>query len=570
MSDRRLVAILAADVVGYSTMMEADQDGTLAALRMLRSDVIGPLVISNSGKIAKSMGDGWLIEFAAAGDAVTCAIDIQRQLSSDENIALRMGIHLGDISHEDEDVFGDGVNIASRLEASAGPRQILISDAVQGSLDGHLRERFRSIGALSLKNIHRSVRAWRWMDDATTLALPSEKELPSIAVLSFENMSSDPEYGFFGDGLAEEIISTLSKLSSLLVIARNSSFTYKGRAVDLRDVGRELGVRYVLEGSVRAALGRIRVSAQLIDTTDGTHKWSERYDRDVHDIFAIQDEITREIVTALQVRLTHGDERQLLLRGTDSLEAWSCALPALEMTLTMRAADTREARKLLDRALQHDPGFASAYAVRGLTHCIDVHFGFSSDRQSSMNQLEHDADRTLSLDPDLALGHINKAMFASESGRHDEAREAALHASTLAASNALMRALLARILVNLEDFASAEMNLRAAMRANPFHPPFYFGILANALERQGKEAEAIEVLKTATEQHPDYFAGQLRLASLLGLCGETEAAGRHLAEAMALNPRVNREIAAEFCNSRDAAASERFLSGLEAAGMSER
>ena len=569
MPDRRLAAILAADVVGYSAMMEADQDGTLATLRTLRSDVIGPLVGNHQGRVVKSMGDGWLIEFAAASDAVACAIDIHRQLGTEQKVALRMGIHLGDVSHENEDVFGDGVNIAARLEARAGPREILISDAVQGSLDGHLRESFRSVGEMSLKNIRRPVRAWRWMDNAPGTVQPSEQEQPSIAVLAFENMSSDPEYGFFGDGLAEEIISTLSKLSALLVIARNSSFTYKGRAVDLRDVGRELGVRYVLEGSVRAAGGRIRVSAQLIDTADGTHKWAERYDRDVHDIFAIQDEITREIVTALQVRLTHGEERQLLLRGTDSLEAWSCALPALEMTLRMRAEDAREARNLLDRALQHDPGFASAYAVRGLAHCTDIHFGYCDDRQSSLAQLEHDTEQALRLDPDLALGHIDKAMLASERGQHEEAREAALHAGKLAANNALMRALLARLLVNLEDFASAESNLRVAMRANPFHPPFYFGILANALERQGQEAEAIEVLKSATEKHPDYFAGHLRLASLLGLAGETENAGRHLAEAKALNPRINREVAAEFYNARDAAASERFLSGLEAAGMSE-
>ena len=569
MPDRRLAAILAADIVGYSTMMEADQEGTLAVLRAVRSDVLGPSISSHRGKVVKSMGDGWLIEFAAASDAVACAIDIHRKLPAEQNIALRMGIHLGDVSHEDEDVFGDGVNIAARLESHAGPRQILISDAVQGSLDGQLRESFRSIGELALKNIRRPVRAWRWMDKAPGNAQSPEPEQPSIAVLAFENMSSDPEYGFFGDGLAEEIISTLSKLSALLVIARNSSFTYKGRAVDLRDVGRELGVRYVLEGSVRAAGGRIRVSAQLIDTSDGSHKWAERYDRDVHDIFAIQDEITREIVTALQVRLTHGDERQLLLRETDSLEAWSCALPALEMTLKMGAADAREARSLLDRALQHDPEFASAYAVRGLTHCIDVHFGFSDDRQSSLKLLEQDIAQAVKLDPNLALAHINKAMLASERGLHENAREAALHAAKLAASNALMRALLARLLVNLEDFASAETNLRAAMRANPFHPPFYFGILANALERQGREVEAIDVLRAATEQHPTYFAGHLRLASLLGLASETESAGRHLAEAKALNPRINRGIAAEFYNSRDAAALERFLSGLEAAGMAE-
>ncbi len=564
---RRLKAILAADVVGYSALMGADEQSTLTALRKARAEVFTPAVTEHGGEIVKSMGDGWLVEFTSTFDAVSCAMKIQDHLADDSIIRLRMGVHLGDVTREDEDVFGDGVNVAARLEEQAEPGQILIPEAVHGTLDGRIRPSFEPAGELALKNIDRKIRAWhtgtRRQDNPPSMP----QDVPSIAVLAFENMSPDPQHDFFGDGLAEDIIATLSGLSGLLVIARNSSFTYKGRAVDLREVGRELGVRYVLEGSVRAAGSRIRVTAQLIDTTNGTHAWAERYDRGLQDIFEIQDEITREIVTALQIKLTHGQERQLFLRGTDSIEAWSCALPALEMTLRMRPQDTREARGLLDRALGNDPDYASAYAMRAFTYVIDLHFGYAEDRGLALRKLAEDNERALALEPGLALGYLNKGMLETETGNAEEARRITARAAELAPGNALVRALLARLLVNQEDFEGAESNLRSAMRTNPFHPPFYFGILANALERQGHAAEAIDLLHTAVAKHPDYFAGHVRLASLLGLAGQTEEAQNHWQEALALNPQIDRQKLSEFYSAKDPAALARFIEGLEAAGM---
>ena len=324
-AERRLAAILATDVVGYSRLMGGDEEGTLAALKSLRKSLIDPKIAEYRGRIFKTTGDGALVEFASTVDAVRCAIDIQRAMPErnadmppDKKIEFRIGINVGDIIVDGDDIFGDGVNVAARLESISEPGGICISNIVHQQVSGRVEASFADLGDQNLKNIARPVRAYRIVlkqaraeaaaASATAPAAFASPDKPSIAVLPFQNMSGDAEQDYFCDGLVEDIITTLSKLTGLRVIARNSSFVYKGRAVDIREAAKQLGVRYVLEGSVRKSGNRIRITAQLIDAMDGAHLWAERYDRAIDDIFAIQDEITLVLATEMQVKLKNGTE----------------------------------------------------------------------------------------------------------------------------------------------------------------------------------------------------------------------------------------------------------------------
>ena len=304
-SKRRLAAVLAADVVGYSKLMGADEAGTLAAMRQLRSGVFAPLVAEHGGNLIKSMGDGWLVEFPSVGDGVSCAIKVQEALARHETIKLRIGLHIGDVTFEDEDIYGDGVNIAARLQEIAVPGAVVISDIAQRSIDGKRASAFVDLGTHALKNISEPVTAYGWgmtavAARASALPLPDK---PSIAVLPFDNLSSDVEQGYFSDGITEDIITALSRFSWFFVIARNSTFAYKGKSIDIRQVGRELGVRYVLEGSVRRAGNRIRITGQLVEAETGNHIWADKYDRDLKDIFELQDEITLTIAATIEPEL---------------------------------------------------------------------------------------------------------------------------------------------------------------------------------------------------------------------------------------------------------------------------
>jgi len=368
---RRLAAILAADVAGYSRMVGADEAGTLAALREVWAERFNPAVAAHDGRIVKMMGDGALVEFASAVDAVECAVAIQRAMgernagrAGGEAIEFRIGVNLGDIVIDGDDILGDGVNVAARLEGQAPRGGLLVSDAVHAQVRGKVGIGFADAGALSLKNIAAPVRAWRWGGEGAPAEAPARvpvaAELPSIAVLPFANMSGDPEQEFFADGLVEDIITTLSKLAGLRVIARNSSFVYKGKAVDIREAARQLGVRYVLEGSVRKAGNRIRITAQLIDATDGSHAWAERYDRSMDDIFAVQDEITLVLATEMQVKLTEGEQARLHYTTTGNVGAWTQWVKGLsEFRKPVSRDNVAAAIACWERALELDPGSAT-------------------------------------------------------------------------------------------------------------------------------------------------------------------------------------------------------------------
>jgi adenylate cyclase len=336
MTTRRLAAILAADVVGFSSMMERDEEGTLRLIKAAQRDLIEPRVRKHHGRIVKTTGDGFLIEFGSPLDAVRCALEVQEAVSaggepggSEEALRFRMGINLGDIIIEDDgDIYGDGVNVATRLEQIAEPGSICISGKVFDEVEGKLSTSFSFTGEQTVKNLTRPVRVYSTRSpseptEAKQLQIPAR---PSVAVLPFTNMSGDPEQEYFADGIVEELISALSRVRSFFVIARNSSFTYKGRAVDVRVVGRELGVRYILEGSVRKGGNRIRITAQLLDATDGSHLWADHYDGELTDIFDLQDRITESIVGAIEPSIRSSEIERARRKRPDSLDAYDLVM----------------------------------------------------------------------------------------------------------------------------------------------------------------------------------------------------------------------------------------------------
>src|SRR5579872_469961 len=380
---RRLAAILAADVVGYSRLMGADEEGTLAVLNAHRREFLEPKITEYRGRIVKRTGDGVLIEFASVVDAVRCAIEMQRGMRErnepvppKKRMDLRIGIHVGDIIIEDGDVFGDGVNIAARLEGFAAPGGVCISDDAYRQVRDKIDVNFQDSGEQELKNIARPVRVYQFGPDkplvgAETLArgltLPDK---PSIAVLPFQNMSGDPEQEYFADGMVEDITTGLSRFKWLFVIARNSSFTYKGKAVDVRQVGRELGVRYVLEGSVRKAAGRVRITTQLIEAESRKHIWAERYDRAIDDVFALQDDITVSTVAAIEPSLRRAEIERAKRKRPENLDAYDLVLRATPFVDTLMPGEALQALPLLERALALEPNYALAHGYTALCHEI--------------------------------------------------------------------------------------------------------------------------------------------------------------------------------------------------------
>lgn len=371
--DRRLAAIVLADVVGYSRLMEADEAGTVATLKRHRSDILKPVVASHKGRIVKLMGDGVLLEFASAVSAARCAVELQSALAAanaplpeDGRIVLRIGINLGDVVVEDDDIYGDGVNIAARLEAMAEPGGICISDSLYHQIQGKVDFQFDDLGEQHLKNIAHPIRIYRlrWAGPpAQPRAALSLPDRPSIAVLPFENMSGDPEQDYFADGIVEDIITALSRIRWLFVIARNSSFTYKGRAIDIKQVGRELGVRYVLEGSVRKAGDRVRITGQLIEAATAAHLWADRFDGQMEDVFDLQDRITASVVVAVAPKLEQVEIERARRKPTENLDAYDHYLRGMASVHLWTREGNADALAQFYKAIEIDPKFAAAYGL---------------------------------------------------------------------------------------------------------------------------------------------------------------------------------------------------------------
>ncbi len=402
--ERRLSAILAADVVGYTRLMEADEEGTLAQLKAARSDVVDPKIAECGGRIVKTTGDGMLVEFTSAVEAIRGAVQVQEEMAArDGDIRFRIGVNIGDIMIDGDDIFGDGVNLAARLEAAAPEGGVLISAAVHDHIAGKVEVSFSDGGEQSFKNISKPIQVWRWQLGGESSQAPEKAPLelpdkPSIAVLPFDNMSGDPEQEYFSDGITEDIITSLSKFRWFFVTARNSTFAYKGQALNIPKIARELGVQYVLEGSVRKAGSRVRITGQLIDALDGNHIWAERYDRELVDIFDLQDEITSAISGAVAPELAETVRKRSLRKAPESLDAWDLHNRAMWHLYRYNRADAKQALALFERAIAADPNFAAAHASLGYQHYIAVLLGFSESPADSIGTGFKAAKRAVELD----------------------------------------------------------------------------------------------------------------------------------------------------------------------------
>jgi adenylate cyclase len=577
---RRLAAVLAADVVGYTRLMGEDEMGTHLHLNAVWAKVFNPAVARYRGRIVKTMGDGALVEFGSAVNAVNCAISIQRAMaernaSSHEQgrIEFRIGVNLGEIVTEGDDIFGDGVNVAAHLESLAPKGGVLISDLVNSQVKGKIDATFVDAGEVTLKNVDEPFRAWRLGEvEGAAVRGPTvkirETVMPSIAVLPFSNMSGDPEQDHFADGLVEDILTTLSKLSGLRVIARNSTFVYKGRAVDVREVGRELDVRYVLEGSVRKDGSRIRISAQLIEATTGAHVWANRYDRALDDLFALQDEITLLLATEMQVHLTEGEQARLRYTTTSNFEAWSWWVQGLAH---FRGPVTRDrltgARRCWEQALALDPNSAPLNAALAFIHASDARFGWWEDRDTALRKGEEYVERGLAIDPANPDVHTSSSMLLLVRRRHDDAVAEARKAVNLGPGSADVATFASFILASSGYAQEAVLQIERAMKLSPKYPPTYLGHLGNAYRLMARYEDAIAAFKAYGELSPG--AGLVDLVLCYQRTGRSDEAKAGARGVLVANPKftIGNWRKTQFGN--DLAYIEDDVAALEAAGLPE-
>jgi adenylate cyclase len=544
-SERRLAAIFAGDVAGYSRLMSADEEGTLAKLNAHRREFLEPTIAEHRGRIVKRTGDGILIEFGSAVDAVQCAVTVQsgmgkrnEPIAPDKRIELRIGVHVGDIIFEEGDIFGDGVNIAARLEGIAEPGSFCISEDAYRQVRGKIGVTFEDCGAQHLKNIAEPVRVYRARTDGTAvrpaLSLPDK---PSIAVLPFQNMSGDPQQDYFADGMVEDIITGLSRIRWLFVIARNSTSAYKGRTVDVKQVGRELGVHYVLEGSVRKVGNRVRITGQLIDAATGVHVWAERYDSQSDDIFALQDEITLSVVGAIEPNLRLAEIARVKRKRPDNLDAYDLALQASSDVYTRMPEPSRKALVLLERALALDPSYALAHAYAAeCHHSLFLRGGL------------HEENRTASIrhaEAAIAYGHDDAhalafAGFVIGMDKHDRAAAFAAFETALEISpSSAMTYINGSVILALGGDAERAIEwAERSLRLSPFDPwrASAFFALAIAHFHCGHYEEAAAAAHKAIQSTPGFSISYAILAASLAKLGRPEEARAAAARVLELQP----------------------------------
>jgi adenylate cyclase len=577
--ERRLAAILAADVAGYSRLMGVDEEGTLAALKTLRRELIDPKIAEHRGRIVKTTGDGALVEFASAVDGVRCGVEIQRAMAErnaaipeDRQVAFRIGINVGDIIIDEGDIYGDGVNIAARVESLATPGAICLSEDTYNQIRGKLAINVSDMGEQRLKNIDRPVRIYSVrLDDAPAPARPALAlpEKPSIAVLPFENMSGDPEQDYFVDGMVEDIITGLSRIKWLFVIARNSTFTYKGRSVDVKQVGRELGVRYVLEGSVRKLANRVRITGQLIDAATGAHVWAERYDRKSDDIFALQDEIALSVVGAIEPSVRRAEIERVKRKRPDSLDAYDLVLraqPDVDSGMPDRAT---KALVLLERALALDSTYALAHGFAAMSH----HNRFLRAGLHEANRaasIRH-AQAAILYGQDDALA-LTFAGFSIGMDGHDRAAAFAAFEAALAVSpSSALTYLLGSVVLAWGGEAERAIEwAQHGLRLSPFDPWAFaaFGSVTLGHFQRGRYEEAANAAYRAVQSNPAHSINHVLLAAPLAKLGRLDEAKAASARVLELQPafRYGRQLSGVDCAPALAAS---LSEALSATGLPE-
>ena len=574
---RRLAAILAADVVGYSALMQRAEEATYAEFERLKREVIEPGLSRHDGRLIKTTGDGALVEFASPSAAVRCAVEIQESIASGRSpLKLRIGVNLGEvIVGADGDLFGDGINIAVRLEGVADPGGILISEKVYGEVEGKLDAGFEYRGEQQLKNITKPVRAFAVRAGThgalidRLSAAPPLPERPSIAVLPFENMSGDAEQEYFTDGMVEDITTALSWFKWLFVIARNSSFTYKGKAVNVKQVGRELGVRYVLEGSVRKASGKVRIAGQLIDAITGAHIWADRFERDLTDVFALQDEVTVAVVSAIQPKIIQTEIALAARRRPENLTAYDYYLRALPQSYLATREGLAEAIRLAHRALELHPRFGGAATLAGLCHMRNVIIGYADDPQFDRREAVRLSRLALSLDdsdPDTlaAVAVISAFMVGDiESALEMADRAVALNPNSFGAWSA--RGWVCRAAGLPQE---AVQSFERAIRMNPIDPllhPSFVG-MGIALIELRRFDEAIVAGKNAQRQKSSYGPVYGCLASAFAHLGRETEAREAVARLLEFDPAFT--ISAFIARGGQSNA-KLLIEGLRKAGLPE-
>ena len=581
--ERKLAAILAADVAGYSRLMGVDEAGTLAQLKTHRRELIDPKIAEHRGRVVKTTGDGILIEFPSVVEAVGCAVEMQQgmvdrnaDVSEDKRITFRVGVNVGDIIIDGDDIHGDGVNIAARLEAMADPGMVCLSAAAWEQVRGKVPFGADDLGEHQLKNIERVVRVFRIASGASAtvtrkpLTLPDK---PSIAVLPFTNMSGDPEQEYFADGMVEDIISGLSRIGWLFVIARNSSFTYKGRMVDVRQVGRELGVRYVLEGSVRKAGSRVRITGQLVDATTGGHIWADRFDGALEDVFDVQDRVTASVVGAIEPRLQQAEIERVGRKPTESLQAYDYFLRGMASFHLFARDSLLEARRLYQRATELDPNYASPYGMAAWCILQSRINGWLADPEHEIAEGVRLARRaaTLGKDDPTALWSsgwsLARLAGEVETGATHIERALALNPNSAAAWTAS-----GWVRIYLGEPTNAIERFERAMRLSPLDPfafSAYFGTgLAHLLARHSDEA--VSWMRKASQEQPDWAAAWRVVAVAYALSDRIVEAREAMTRLREIDPTLRLSNLAErmppFRRPEDLA---HYTEGLRKAGLPE-
>lgn len=618
--NRKLTAILYADVVDYSRLTGIDEEGTHRTLSDYL-DVITKAVEDEGGTVVHFAGDAVLADFSSVVVAMGCALAVQRHLAAsnaeipdEDKLQFRIGINLGDVIVDRDDIYGDGVNIASRLESLADPGGICISERVFQDVEGKFNCGFEFLGEQQVKNIERPVPAYRVVLDGqstrraksgskprlkatvtalgavlailgglgvwqalerepaqpeskpTGLALPDK---PSIAVMAFNNMSGDPKQEYFSDGMTEDIITDLSKVSGLFVIARNSSFAYKGRKVNLSEVGRELGVRYVLEGSVRKAGGRIRINAQLIDATTGGHVWAERFDREIVDIFTLQDEVTRKIVSALAVKLKPGEQKRLTRKIVIDPAAYDLFLRGLERLRRFTPETNVEARDFFHKAMMTDPRYARAISAVGFTHALDVFLGADVDTTQTLQKAERFVTAAVKLDDTIPQVYFAISEVYTRQKRFDDAVAASRRAIELDTNYADGYAQLAATLIQAGQPEEGLEAVRKAIRLNPDQPFFYLDVLGRANFMLSRYDAAAKAYAKVVERNPGFISAHRGLAASYAYLGKKDEAEWEADEVLALQPDFSLEKERQSNPFKRPEDTNRYIEGLRRAGLPE-
>jgi TolB-like protein/class 3 adenylate cyclase/Tfp pilus assembly protein PilF len=623
---RKLAAILSADVEGYSRLMDDDEEATVRTLTAYRNAITN-LTQLFRGRVVDSPGDNILAEFSSVVDAVNCAVEIQRDLAErnadlpyNRKMEFRIGVNLGDIIEEDGRIYGDGVNIAARVESLAEAGGICISGRAHDQVENKLGLEYEDLGKHDVKNISRPIQVYRvlsypgaaahrvvqakktlgrkWRKLAISAAAvvavvavigiwqfymrrptiePASKvkmafplpDKPSIAVLAFDNLSNDPAQEYFSDGITEDIITALSKTPKMFVIARNSTFTYKGKPVKVQQVAEELGVRYVLEGSVRKVGNKVRISAQLIDAKTGRHLWAENYDRELKDILALQDEVTKSIITELQVKLTEGEQARIRAKGTDSLEVYLKVIEARELVRAFNIEHNRKARKLLEEAIGNDTNYAPAYRWLGASHSVDVWLGASKSPRDSLKKAVELSKKALSIDNSLGDAQALIGLIYILTKQYEKGMSDLEKAVELYPNGADLYGYLASGLLYTDELDEAILISKKAIRLNPMAPSWYLNNLAAMYRSKGNYEEALVWSEKAVKQEPEYTIGRINLSSIYSLLGRMEEARLQADEVMKLNPKFSLKRLEKTLPYKNPEVKKRYIEALRRAGLPE-